>query len=81
MQAPPHDMGNMAQHEMGGKMMHEKNSSMHMMPATVNSVDMKTGIVEVTAAGMALKVHFPPASVTELKTGDEITLHMGFTKK
>ena len=81
-QAPPHDMGGMAQHEMGhDNMMHKKNPSMHMMPATVNSVDAKTGIVEVTSEGMSLKVHFPPASVADLKSGDTITLHMGFSKK
>jgi len=67
--------GSMSQ--MGG--MHH-NASMHTMPATVTSVDQKTGVVEVNSAGMALKVHFPPASVADLKTGDKITLHLGFTK-
>lgn len=56
------------------------NASMHTMPATVTSVDSKTGMVEVNAAGMALKVHFPPASLEGLKSGDKITLHLGFTK-
>lgn len=56
------------------------NSSMHMMPATVTSVDQKTGMVEVNSEGMALKVHFPPASLNGLKAGDKITLHLGFTK-
>ena len=69
---------------MGGmhhKMMrYNKNGSMHMMPATVSSVDSKTGIVEVSSAGMSLRVHFPPASVANLKAGDKITLHMGYTQ-
>lgn len=56
------------------------NPSMHTMPASVTSVDAKTGIVEVNSAGMALKLHFPPASVADLKSGDKITLHLGFTK-
>lgn len=70
---------------MGKGMMHDKmgnrkmNRSMHKMPATVTSVDAKTGIVDVTAAGMALKVHFPPASVATLKAGDKIILHMGYS--
>ncbi|HEY6893095.1 MAG TPA: hypothetical protein VI258_02930 [Rhodanobacteraceae bacterium] len=73
---PPHDMGKMEMHKMEmGNM-----PSMHTMPATVSSVDAKTGIVEVDSAGMALKVHFPPASVADLKAGDKITLHMGFSK-
>ena len=70
--------------QMGGmhhKMMrHNKNGSMHMMPATVSSVDTKTGIVEADAEGMSLRLHFPPASVATLKAGDKITLHMGYTK-
>jgi len=73
-------MGSMHSGKMHNKMMHKMNGSMHKMPATVTSVDTSTGIVEVTTEGMALKVHFPPASVANLKTGDTITLHMGFSK-
>jgi hypothetical protein len=53
---------------------------MHAMPATVTSVDTTTGIVEVSSESMSLRVHFPPASVADLKAGDKITLHMGYTK-
>ncbi len=66
-----------------GKTMHHMDSSMgnmHTMPATVTSVDQKTGIVEANSEGMALKVHFPPASLASLKSGDKITLHLGFSK-
>lgn len=74
-------MGHMDKGAMHHKMMrHDKNGSMHKMPATVTSVDTTTGIVEVTTAGMSLRVHFPPASVADLKAGDKITLHMGYTK-
>jgi hypothetical protein len=61
-------------------MMHRFNGSMHTMAVTVTSVNTTTGIVEVTAGGMALRVYFPPASMAELKAGDKITLHMGYTK-
>lgn len=64
----------------GMKGMHHAPKSMHMMPATVTSVDSKTGVVEADTEGMNLKLHFPPASVADLKAGDKITLHMGFTK-
>lgn len=65
-----------------GKSAHsmQSNPSMHAMPATVTSVDAKTGMVEVTSEGMALKLHFPAATLTKLKSGDKITVHMGFTK-
>jgi len=52
----------------------------HMMPATVAAIDTKSGLVDVTAGGMALKLHFPPASLAALKEGDKITLHLGFSK-
>lgn len=77
------DMGKMgAMHgDMGGmKGMHKHMMGMHMMPATVSAVDSKTGVVDVMTEGMALKVHFPPPAVANLKEGDKITLHMGFSK-
>ena len=64
----------------GMKGMHGHMMGMHMMPATVTEVDTHTGMVEANAEGMALKVHFPPASVASLKAGDKITLHMGYSK-
>ena len=64
----------------GMKCMHGPMMGMHMMPATVTEVDTHTGMVEANAEGMALKVHFPPASVATLKAGDKITLHMGYSK-
>jgi len=64
----------------GMESMHAKVLGLHTMPATVNATDPKTGTVEVTAGSMALKVHFPPPAMASLKTGDQITLHMGYTK-
>ena len=52
----------------------------HMMPATVTAIDAKSGLVDVSAGSMALKLHFPPASLAALKEGDKITLHLGFSK-
>ena len=60
--------------------MHGHMMGMHAMPDTVTAVDTTTGVVEAEAGGMALKVHFPPASVASLKAGDKITLHMGYSK-
>jgi len=53
---------------------------MHMMSATVTALDSKTGLIDVTAGGMALKLHFPPASLAAIKPGDKITLHLAFSK-
>jgi hypothetical protein len=62
------------------KGMHDNMMGMHMMPATVTAADTKTGVVDVTTEGTALKVHFPPSAMASLKAGDKITLHMGFSK-
>ncbi|MCE5232282.1 MAG: hypothetical protein ABFC67_06375 [Mizugakiibacter sp.] len=64
----------------GMKGMQHKMMGMHMMPATVTAVNASTGVVDVTTEGMALKVHFPPSTMANLKAGDKITLHMGFSK-
>lgn len=53
---------------------------MHMMKATVTAINGNSGLVDVTADGMALRVHFPPASLANLKVGDAVTLHLAFTK-
>jgi len=53
---------------------------MHMMSATVTAIDAKAGLVDVSAGSMALKLHFPPASLASLKEGDKITLHLSFSK-
>lgn len=53
---------------------------MHTMAATVTHADPKTGIVDVMTEGMALRVHFPPASMVNLKAGDKIGLYMGYSQ-
>ena len=53
---------------------------MHTMPATVTNADPKTGIVDVMTEGMALRVHFPPATMASLKAGDKIGLYMGYSQ-
>ncbi|RDS79603.1 hypothetical protein DWU98_17290 [Dyella monticola] len=53
---------------------------MHALPATVTDADPRTGVVDVVAQGMALRVHFPPASMLNLKPGDKIGLYMGYSQ-
>lgn len=80
MPAPAQSAGGAMRHR--DMMMKDMNGmqGMHAMPATVTATDPKTGTVDVTAGGMALKVHFPPAAMASLKAGDKISLHMGFSK-
>lgn len=78
------DTGSMGQEKAGtmkeGRMGMHHMMGQHSMPGTVTSVDKKTGMVDVSAEGMTLRVHFPPSAVAELKSGDRITLHLGFSK-
>lgn len=55
-------------------------TGMHHMPATVKAIDAKTGMVDVDAGGMALKLHFPSNALDGVKVGDKINVHMGFMK-
>jgi hypothetical protein len=54
---------------------------MHMMSVTVTAIDSKTGLVDATAGSMALKLHFPPASLAAVKAGDKLTVHLSFSKQ
>ena len=56
-------------------------SGMHEMPATVLNVDHETGMVDVDSMNMKLKVHFPANTIADLKKGDKIKLHLGYSKQ
>ena len=73
-------MSGMNMNDMDMKGMDMKGMAMHMMPATVTAVDVNTGLLDVSSEGMALKLHFPPAQLMDLKSGDKITLHLAFSK-
>jgi hypothetical protein len=85
-QPPPGSMPSQGQ-DAGASMTRTANThdmvnmhGMHNMPATVTHADPKTGIVDVTTEGMALRVHFPPTSMVNLKEGDKIGLYMGYSQ-
>ncbi len=65
-----HDKG------MGHTMMMGK----HAMSGTIETIDQKTGWLKVKTGEGSLNVHFPPAAIKDLKAGDEITVHLSFTK-
>ena len=64
----------------GGMMGMNNMMGMHMMTVTVTAIDSKTGLVDATAGSMALKLHFPPASLAGVKAGDKLSVHLGFNK-
>jgi len=73
-----HDAGMQNMHMPGMNM--AGMMGMHDMVATVSVVDSYTGIVDVDAGGMKLKVHFPSSALANIKAGDKITLHLAFTR-
>ena len=74
-----HEAGSMQGMNMPGMNM-QNMMGMHDMAATVSAVDAKTGVVDVNAGGTNLRLHFPPASLANVKAGDSITVHLAFTK-
>jgi hypothetical protein len=50
----------------------------HWMTGEVTKVDAKTGVIDVKTAEAPLILHFPPTSITDLKTGDHIAVELGF---
>jgi len=60
----------------------EKNmmSGKHAMSGTIETVDPKTGWVKLKTSGGDMTLHFPAQSIMDLKKGDVITVHLGFSK-
>jgi hypothetical protein len=52
----------------------------HVMAFTVTAVDARTGVVEGTADGLSLKLHFPPSSLGVVKPGDQLQVMLAFSK-
>jgi Cu/Ag efflux protein CusF len=48
--------------------------------ATVKEVDQSKGLVTLTSADGPMRLHFPPASIKEMKRGDKITAQFAFAK-
>ena len=67
-------------HMMQGGMMGGPMMGMHVMTVTVTALDAKTGLVDASSGNMALKLHFPPASLAGIKAGDKLSVHLGFNK-
>lgn len=49
----------------------------HDMKGLVTAVDHRTGLVELTAGSMELRLHFPPPAVQKLNEGDTLFVRLG----
>jgi len=52
----------------------------HDMSGKVEKVDHKTGSFDLKTHEGTLRLHFPPDTLKEVKNGDMLTVHLGFTK-
>jgi hypothetical protein len=53
----------------------------HDMTGTVKQLDHKSGVFMLeTKGGPELHLHFPPDQLKDVKNGDTLTVHLGFTK-
>jgi hypothetical protein len=71
-----HEQEKMEKMEMKGP----KMMGVHKMTGTVENIDYATGTLTLKSGAPDMRLHFPPASVKDLKNGDTITVDLGFTK-
>lgn len=62
----------------GGEMM---MMGEHDMGGTVQSINHKTGWMKLKTGVGEMTIHYPPASIMDLKKGDKITAHLSYTKE
>lgn len=68
----------------GGAMMKGEQHMMmgsHRMSGTVDKIDHAKGTLTLKSAVADMMLHFPPASIKDLKNGDTITVELGFTRE
>jgi hypothetical protein len=53
----------------------------HSMTGKVDKVDHANGTLTLKHGAADMLLHFPPASIKDLKNGDTITVHLGFSKE
>jgi hypothetical protein len=52
----------------------------HSMSGTVTEIDHQTGKLSLETGVGELELHFPPQALKEVTEGDQITVHLGFSK-
>ena len=53
----------------------------HAMSGTIRAINYSTGILSLGTSAGELRFHFPPPSISGLKEGDTITVHLAFEKR
>jgi hypothetical protein len=56
-----------------------KHQGEHSMRGTVTDIDHTTGMLSLKTEAGELELHFPPQALKEVKEGDQLTVHLGFS--
>ena len=56
-----------------------KHQGEHSMSGTVTDIEHQTGKLSLETGVGELELHFPPPALKEVKEGDQITVHLGFS--
>jgi hypothetical protein len=57
-----------------------KHQGQHSMSGTVTDIDHQTGLVSLNTGVGELKLHFPAQALKDVREGDQMTVHLGFSK-
>jgi hypothetical protein len=57
-----------------------KHQGEHSMSGTVTDIDPQTGKLSLNTGVGELELHFPPQALKDVKEGDQLTVHLGFSK-
>lgn len=57
-----------------------KHQGEHSMSGTVTDIDHQTGKLSLNTGVGELDLHFPPQALKDVKEGDQLTVHLGFSK-
>jgi hypothetical protein len=57
-----------------------KHQGEHSMTGTVTDIDHQTGKISLDTQVGELDLHFPPPALKDVKEGDQLTVHLGFSK-
>jgi hypothetical protein len=57
-----------------------KHLGEHSMSGIVTDIDYQTGKLSLNTGVGDLELHFPPQALKDVKEGEQLTVHLGFSK-
>jgi hypothetical protein len=66
---------------MPGSSMSGKFQGEHTMNGTISKIDRTKGTLSLQSDTETLDLHFPPEAIKDFSEGDEVSVHLGISKK